>query len=186
MLTSSFPGAGLYDACLKNFTRVSDHVSLVQGFSHFRIDRGGLSEDINVAMVSWWLLIWLVTARMENEVAIDLITEHIKMKLRQPELQRLYHNLEVIPSNFQIRGMHTLIRDRTTSKADFVFYADRLLRLVRCFLLARITFELVHEMHHHICVVALTFSSAKCTAHSHRFRCLLANCRNLPRSYSHC
>ncbi|EIE19251.1 putative uracil phosphoribosyl transferase [Coccomyxa subellipsoidea C-169] len=68
--------------------------------------------------------------RMENEVAIDLITEHIKMKLRQPELQRLYHNLEVIPSNFQIRGMHTLIRDRTTSKADFVFYADRLLRLV--------------------------------------------------------
>ncbi|BDA43816.1 Uridine kinase-like protein 4 [Coccomyxa sp. Obi] len=68
--------------------------------------------------------------RMENEVAIDLITEHIKMKLRQPELQRLYHNLEVMPSNFQIRGMHTLIRDRTTSKADFVFYADRLLRLV--------------------------------------------------------
>lgn len=59
-----------------------------------------------------------------------MITEHIKMKLRQPELQRLYHNLEVMPSNFQIRGMHTLIRDRTTSKADFVFYADRLLRLV--------------------------------------------------------
>jgi uridine kinase len=69
--------------------------------------------------------------RMENEVAIDLITEHIKMKLQQPELKRLYHNLEVMPSNFQIRGMHTLIRDCTTSKADFVFYADRLLRLVR-------------------------------------------------------
>ena len=54
------------------------------------------------------------------------------MKLQQPELRR--H----VPqpgggafSNFQIRGMHTLIRDRTTSKADFVFYADRLLRLVR-------------------------------------------------------
>lgn len=53
------------------------------------------------------------------------------MKLQQPELRRLYHNLEVMPSNYQIRGMHTLIRDRTTSKADFVFYADRLLRLVR-------------------------------------------------------
>jgi len=63
-------------------------------------------------------------------VAIDLITEHIRMKLQQPELRRIYHNLEVMPSNFQIRGMHTLIRDRTTSKADFVFYADRLLRLV--------------------------------------------------------
>ena len=64
-------------------------------------------------------------------MAIDLITEHIRMKLQQPELRRIYHNLELMPSNFQIRGMHTLIRDRTTSKADFVFYADRLLRLVR-------------------------------------------------------
>ena len=64
-------------------------------------------------------------------MAIDLITEHIRMKLQQPELRRIYHNLELMPSNFQIRGMHTLIRDRSTSKADFVFYADRLLRLVR-------------------------------------------------------
>ena len=64
-------------------------------------------------------------------VAIDLITEHIRMKLQQPELRRIYVNLEVIPSNYQIRGMHTLIRDASTSKADFVFYADRLLRLVR-------------------------------------------------------
>ena len=70
-------------------------------------------------------------ARQENEVAIDLITEHIRMKLQQPELRRIYRNLELMPSNYQIRGMHTLIRDRTTSKADFVFYADRLLRLVR-------------------------------------------------------
>lgn len=95
-------------------------------------------------------------ARMENEVAIDLITEHIKMKLRQPELQRLYHNLEVIPSNFQIRGMHTLIRDRTTSKADFVFYADRLLRLVRCSLLrSHYIWSLYVGCIIHICAVAL-------------------------------
>lgn len=38
---------------------------------------------------------------------------------------------QVIPSNFQIQGMHTIIRDRNTSKEDFVFYADRLNRLVR-------------------------------------------------------
>lgn len=30
----------------------------------------------------------------------------------------------------QIRGMHTIIRDATTSKNDFVFMADRLTRLV--------------------------------------------------------
>ena len=38
--------------------------------------------------------------------------------------------LQVIPSNFQMRGMHTILRDASTSTADFVFYADRLLRLV--------------------------------------------------------
>lgn len=30
----------------------------------------------------------------------------------------------------QIRGMHTLIRDSQTTKHDFVFYSDRLIRLV--------------------------------------------------------
>ncbi len=34
------------------------------------------------------------------------------------------------PAALQIRGMHTIIRDRNTHAADFVFYADRLLRLV--------------------------------------------------------
>lgn len=64
-------------------------------------------------------------------VAIDLITQHIRVKLQQPDLRRIYHNLEVVPSNYQTRGMHTIIRDVQTNKADFVFYADRLLRLVR-------------------------------------------------------
>ena len=72
-----------------------------------------------------------VLCREENTVAIDLITEHIRMKLQQPDLKRIYHNLEVLPSNYQIRGMHTLVRDVETCKADFVFYSDRLLRLAR-------------------------------------------------------
>jgi len=68
--------------------------------------------------------------RGDNIVAIDLITEHIRSKLRQHDLRRVFPNLEVIPSNYQIRGMHTIIRDRHTHKHDFVFYADRLIRLV--------------------------------------------------------
>lgn len=68
--------------------------------------------------------------RGDNVVAIDLITEHIRMKLQQPDLRRIYPNLEVIPSTFQIRGMHTIVRDANTGTADYVFYADRLLRLV--------------------------------------------------------
>jgi uracil phosphoribosyltransferase len=33
-------------------------------------------------------------------------------------------------SSEQIRGMHTLIRDRDITTPDFVFYSDRLIRLV--------------------------------------------------------
>ncbi|XP_027334363.1 uridine kinase-like protein 1, chloroplastic isoform X2 [Abrus precatorius] len=66
----------------------------------------------------------------ENRVAIDLIVQHIRTKLGQHNLCKIYPNLNVIQSTFQTRGMHTLIRDRDISKHDFVFYSDRLIRLV--------------------------------------------------------
>ncbi|KAF2305953.1 hypothetical protein GH714_009134 [Hevea brasiliensis] len=66
----------------------------------------------------------------ENHVAIDLIVQHIRTKLGQHDLCKIYSNVYVIQSTFQIRGMHTLIRDKEISKHDFVFYSDRLIRLV--------------------------------------------------------
>ncbi|XP_040986429.1 uridine kinase-like protein 3 [Juglans microcarpa x Juglans regia] len=66
----------------------------------------------------------------ENHVAIDLIVQHIRTNLGQHNLCKIYPNLNVILSTFQIRGMHTLIRDREIAKHDFVFYSDRLIRLV--------------------------------------------------------
>ncbi|XP_057983209.1 uridine kinase-like protein 5 isoform X1 [Malania oleifera] len=66
----------------------------------------------------------------ENDVAIDLIVQHIHTKLGQHDLCKIYPNVFVIFSTFQIRGMHTIIRDLKTTKHDFVFYADRLIRLV--------------------------------------------------------
>ncbi|KAJ7538685.1 hypothetical protein O6H91_11G059400 [Diphasiastrum complanatum] len=66
----------------------------------------------------------------DNHVAIDLIVQHIRTKLGQHDLSKIYANVYVIQSTFQIRGMHTLIRDQETTKHDFVFYADRLIRLV--------------------------------------------------------
>eukprot|EP01025_Chloroclados_australasicus_P035967 TRINITY_DN3659_c0_g1_i2.p1 TRINITY_DN3659_c0_g1~~TRINITY_DN3659_c0_g1_i2.p1 ORF type:complete len:478 (-),score=58.15 TRINITY_DN3659_c0_g1_i2:432-1865(-) len=68
--------------------------------------------------------------KTDNVVAIDLITEHIRTKLQQHDLIRIYQNLQVVPSNYQIRGMHTIIRNQDTNKNDFIFYADRLIRLV--------------------------------------------------------
>ncbi|KAG5017670.1 hypothetical protein JHK85_023806 [Glycine max] len=66
----------------------------------------------------------------DNHVAIDLIVQHIRTKLGQHDLCKIYPNLYVIQSTFQIRGMHTLIRDAKTTKHDFIFYSDRLIRLV--------------------------------------------------------
>eukprot|EP00898_Chlorokybus_atmophyticus_P008298 jgi/Chlat1/846/Chrsp104S01186 len=66
----------------------------------------------------------------DNMVAIDLIVQHIRTKLGIHDLRKIYNNVIVIPSNFQVRGMHTIIRDKTTTKTDFVFYSDRLIRLV--------------------------------------------------------
>ncbi|XP_073038777.1 uridine kinase-like protein 5 isoform X1 [Primulina eburnea] len=66
----------------------------------------------------------------DNDVAIDLIVQHIRTKLGQHDLCKIYPNIFVIHSTFQIRGMHTLVRDTKTTKHDFVFYADRLIRLV--------------------------------------------------------
>ncbi|TMW90890.1 hypothetical protein EJD97_015086 [Solanum chilense] len=66
----------------------------------------------------------------DNDVAIDLIVQHIRTKLGQHDLCKIYSNVFVIQSTFQIRGMHTLVRNAKTTKHDFVFYADRLIRLV--------------------------------------------------------
>ncbi|KAG2241993.1 hypothetical protein Bca52824_096166 [Brassica carinata] len=66
----------------------------------------------------------------DNHVAVDLIVQHIHTKLGQHDLCKIYPNLFVIQSTFQIRGMHTLIREKDISKHDFVFYSDRLIRLV--------------------------------------------------------
>jgi uridine kinase len=118
----------------------------------------------------------------DNDVAIDLIVQHIRTKLGQHDLCKIHPNLYVIQSTyqvsyvnilslslsplffllllfdapvviarickclypfvilyncsivhasfFQIRGMHTIIRDAATATHDFIFYADRLIRLV--------------------------------------------------------
>ncbi|KAL6325677.1 hypothetical protein AAG906_023522 [Vitis piasezkii] len=66
----------------------------------------------------------------DNDIAVDLIVQHIRTKLGQHDICKIYPNVFIIRLTFQIRGMHTLIRDVKTTKHDFVFYADRLIRLV--------------------------------------------------------
>lgn len=39
-------------------------------------------------------------------------------------------NFKVLPSNDQVKELQTILRDKTTTRSDFKFYADRLIRLV--------------------------------------------------------
>ena len=53
---------------------------------------------------------------------------------RHTQLLKSYHDrglkIHVLPSSHQIRGLHTIIRNKDTPRADFVFYSDRLIRLL--------------------------------------------------------
>uniref|UniRef100_A0A0G4IB17 uracil phosphoribosyltransferase n=1 Tax=Chromera velia CCMP2878 TaxID=1169474 RepID=A0A0G4IB17_9ALVE len=72
----------------------------------------------------------IIIPHWPNEAAVDLITQHVRSKVGMQDLRRVYSNLKIMPHNAQCRQLHTIVRDRTTSLTDFVFYADRLFRLV--------------------------------------------------------
>merc|ERR1719430_2417924 len=78
----------------------------------------------------------------ENEVAINLIVQHVQtqltnrgFKLRSKLAEvgnngsgqfKLPHTLKLLPSTPQIRGLHTYVRNKDTSRDEFIFYSKRL------------------------------------------------------------
>ncbi|KAA8497222.1 Uridine kinase-like protein 1, chloroplastic [Porphyridium purpureum] len=77
----------------------------------------------------------------ENLIAIDLIVKHMELKMRQHDLRKLFSNLYLMNDNSQIRGLHTSFRDRTVTREEFVFSADRLIRLVVEYALSLLPFQ---------------------------------------------
>uniref|UniRef100_A0A8D3DRW1 Uridine-cytidine kinase n=1 Tax=Scophthalmus maximus TaxID=52904 RepID=A0A8D3DRW1_SCOMX len=79
----------------------------------------------------------------ENFVALDLIVQHVHSQLEKREItvrsalasahqgQPLPKTLSVMESKPQVRGMHTIIRNKETNRDEFIFYSKR---LMRCFL----------------------------------------------------
>ncbi|KAG7477919.1 hypothetical protein MATL_G00074670 [Megalops atlanticus] len=77
-----------------------------------------------------------------NMVAIDLIVQHVHSQLEERELsvraalasahqaQPLPETLSILENTPQVRGMHTFLRDRETSRDEFIFYSKRLMRLL--------------------------------------------------------
>uniref|UniRef100_A0AAX7SUY0 Uridine-cytidine kinase n=1 Tax=Astatotilapia calliptera TaxID=8154 RepID=A0AAX7SUY0_ASTCA len=82
----------------------------------------------------------------ENFVALDLIVQHVHSQLEKVrnvydfvilsalasahQGQPLPKTLSVMESTPQVRGMHTIIRNRETNRDEFIFYSKRLMRLL--------------------------------------------------------
>ncbi|XP_077212244.1 uridine/cytidine kinase UKL1, chloroplastic-like isoform X2 [Tasmannia lanceolata] len=111
---------------MKIFVDTDADVRLARRIRRDTVERG---RDINSVLEQKYADV-IIPRGGDNHVAIDLIVQHIHTKLGQHDLCKIYPNVYVIQSTFQIRGMHTLIRDREITKHDFVFYSDRLIRLV--------------------------------------------------------
>ncbi|KAJ1919501.1 Uridine kinase [Mycoemilia scoparia] len=86
----------------------------------------------------------IIPRGMDNTVAIDLITKHIQRQLKARELDMMKHSLvrrfsklSTLPDSLivmkqtpQLKAIHTIIRDKDVPRSDFVFYSDRISRLV--------------------------------------------------------
>jgi len=97
----------------------------------------------------------------ENEVAINLIVQHVQtqltnrgFKLRSKLAEvgnngngsgtaKLPNTLKLLPSTPQIKGLHTYVRNKDTSRDEFIFYSKRLIRLVIEYSLSLLPFETV-------------------------------------------
>lgn len=87
----------------------------------------------------------IIPRGIENKVAISMVSDQVrktladKSTLHQVELRRLGQiaedsplspNAIVLKQTNQVRGMHTLLLDPSTSREDFVFYFDRMVALL--------------------------------------------------------
>ncbi|VDP10561.1 unnamed protein product [Soboliphyme baturini] len=96
----------------------------------------------------------------ENKVAIDLIVRHVQSRLHEREgrsraklalgfangrfdnfASQLPPSLHVLKETPQIRGLHTYIRNQDTPRNEFVFYSNRLMRLLFEYALGLLPFE---------------------------------------------
>jgi len=78
----------------------------------------------------------------ENYIAINLIVTHVHQQLSSRGFQlrsqlRASHvgqprpaSLHVMETTHQVRGLHTFIRNKYTSRDEFIFYSNRLMRLL--------------------------------------------------------
>lgn len=113
-------------------TATTNHVNEQQNrrHSHSRTPSDREQESISVAAIT------SQTAQIIASVSPNLRTVQLSLNLAsihslhpQGDL-KLNSRFMLMPSNDQIRELQTVIRDRDTTRGNFKFYADRLIRLV--------------------------------------------------------
>ncbi|OTF80668.1 uridine-cytidine kinase-like protein, partial [Euroglyphus maynei] len=63
--------------------------------------------------------------------------------LRNQQNQPLPETLKILPPTPQIKGMHTIIRDKDTTRDEFIFYSKRLMRLLIEFAMSFFPFKTI-------------------------------------------
>jgi len=92
----------------------------------------------------------------DNKVAIQLIVQHVNTQLllrgfkvretlahSEMQNQPMPNSLFLLPETPQIKGLHTFIRNANTSRDEFIFYSNRLIRLVIEYALSLMPFKKV-------------------------------------------
>ncbi|KAG7283125.1 hypothetical protein CRUP_033071 [Coryphaenoides rupestris] len=107
---------------------------MLVGWSHIR-QQGFQESTINQQMKNVNSGLELPTKQVRfvsnssvPEVVSSSEAEDVRIQAERQE--GLGTQLKLLPLNDQIRELQTIIRDKTTSRGDFVFCADRLIRLV--------------------------------------------------------
>ncbi|XP_038057175.1 uridine-cytidine kinase-like 1 isoform X2 [Patiria miniata] len=89
----------------------------------------------------------------ENDVAMELIVQHVHDQLEKrglmfrSKLLMAHHNqplpdtLTVVENTIQVQGLHTFIRNKNTCRDEFIFYSQRLTRILIESALALLPFE---------------------------------------------
>lgn len=90
----------------------------------------------------------------ENNVAINLIVLHVHNQLQargfklRSKLAQSSHNGQPMPGSLhilektpQVNGLHSFIRDKSTTRDEFIFYSKRLMRLLFEYALSMLPFK---------------------------------------------
>jgi len=90
----------------------------------------------------------------QNEVAMQLIVQQVKDQLKkrgfnfrsklltdQPNGDKLPESVHILPGKSQVKGMHTVIRNKDTKRDDFVFFTNRLACLIIEYALSLLPFK---------------------------------------------